>query len=271
MTLKLLVNGRPITDLCSYVENFTGFELPPAVVRETQPAANSSGSTTTAQTSSPPAPMTLTVEVEGRTLAERTRARDRVLQAMQGLLEIEMPDEFPGRVLRCVLAVDRPAVRHYSELKWVHPFQLLDIPLRSLDGCWLDTEPTIVALSVTPVACPIGSVAVAPRLELFGATTPVVNPSVAVVSAGGPVVATMPLVGSLAANQAFEADAEDAVTFRRTAGVRALEVQALGAVNEGLPLLDPADASDAVGLYPSLTVSSASGTPTGRAIYWRAW
>jgi hypothetical protein len=269
--VNILINGRPLTDLCSGVEDFDGFELPPAVVRETQQAANSGGSTTTAQTSAPPSPITLTVEIEGSSLAERTRARDRLLQSLQGLIEIEMPDEFPGRVLRCVLATDTPKVKHYSPLKSMHPFQMIVVPLRSLDGCWLDTEPTIVALTTTPVACPIGSVAVAPRLEVFGASTPVVNPSVAVVSAGGPIVGTMPLVGSLAADQAFEADAEDAVTFRRTAGVRALEVQALGAVNEGLPLLDPADASDAVGLYPSLAVSSASGTPTGRAIYWRAW
>jgi hypothetical protein len=267
----IIINGRPLSDLVAAILDFDGYTLPAAVVRETLAVPNTSAQQPSGTVAAQATPIDLTVEIRGTTLADRTRVRDALLGELSGLLEIEVPDEMPGRVLRCLLRDQRPTVRRWGGLNWAHGGQDLVIPLRALDGAWLDIEPTILALSTVPVACPIGTVSVAPRVEVFGATTPVVNPVVQQRTAGGTLAATLPLVGSLGAGVAIEVDTADALTYRRTTGTRALALDALGPIGASLPLLDPADASPAVGRFPTLALTATTGTPSGRVIYRRAY
>ncbi len=258
----ILVNGRPLTELVSNVLSLEPLFGPAVAVRSVAPAANSAGGVVSDTLTLQRQPLTLRVEVAGDSLVDREAHVTALARAFAGIVELEIPQLYPGRMLRVVLA-GAPTPQFYGGLPANHRLVDVALTLAPVDGVWLDTEPTVVALSATEAVCPVGAVAIAPAVELFGATTPVVNPVVSVRAAGGADVGQLTCAASLAATESLEIEAGAPITARRTAGVLALDLMAYSGGES--PILDPADGA------PTLRLAATSGTPTGRAIYRRAW
>lgn len=134
-----------------------------------------------------------------------------------------------------------------------------------------DINPLGYALSTSRVSCPMGTAPSRPVVVLStgGSATAVVNPVITVRSYGGEIIATMGFTGSIAQNDFWRIDMVRAQVTKSLAGV----------ASDGISLwtsgdfftLRPADAWYQLSLWPTVELSSSSGTPVGTISYTRQY
>jgi hypothetical protein len=174
----------------------------------------------------------------------------------------------PREQLRCFLTdVPQISVRGPKEHT---PSRDVELTFSRMDPGWIDRVPVVQALSATPVPVPVGRLATAPRVHLFGGSPAVQAPVVHVASATGQTIASAPLTGSLSTVQwlALEGATGDAQLTDN--GVRSFQQQRL-VKDAALPVLQGGDgfAGPFQAADPLVWLSASAGTPTGLLIGWR--
>jgi len=135
------------------------------------------------------------------------------------------------------------------------------------DGVGFQTAPDVRGLSTAWTACPIGTAVSSPVVLIHGAGAAFTNPVITVRNAGGDVVQTMGFTFSGGADDALRVDSARALVSKIASGV----------VTDGAsywtagdyPLLRPCDGNAEAGAYPTVALSSATGTAFGMISYRR--
>lgn len=258
------INGRTLDDLIFQSLMLEGHVAPILPTWEAVPLAQgASVLTPTARLSA--RRLRITVDLRPATLVDRVATQDALAGRLAGGLRIATTDA-PDRVWYATLAqvaVEMPAG------PVVNPLCVVDLDFTLHDARRGDLETQLRALSATPVACPTGTGVSAPTITLFGAATAVVDPVVTLARFDGEPVAALTLTGSLGTNTWLEIDCATEWIWLYTAGVK---TNALPYLDSGVfPLLAREDAAGVDGPYPLLSLSSASGTPTGLVAWRRTW
>jgi hypothetical protein len=269
---ELYVNQRALTSLVSavLVENWQldgliGGSVPTTPSLETANAGAVYGSSVTLQGRR----ITASLRVRAATIADRETYADALLIALSGLLELST-DAATGRVWYGVLAgtptMEAPGVFAIPVLDITFVFDLANPTRYALD-------PYTRALSTARVACPVGTLASQPRVWLYGNATPIVNPHVIVRSHTGEIVCDLALTVSLGSNTALDIGRTPERIESYAAGV--LQTGALAGLalytSGRFPVLSPDDANPAASAWPTVELSSDSGTPTGLLLAREAW
>jgi len=259
-----LINGQSLEDVVFQALDLSGHVARSAVLWDAAALAN--GSAVFLQSARTVGRrVRYSVELRPASLIERVAVQDALARRLAGVLELVTSDA-PARVLLGTLeeaTVGMPAGPIDN------PLYLLDLVFNVPDPRRYDVETQLRALSSTPVAVPVGAGATAPRIVLFGAATAVVNPVVHLYRGDGELAASLELVTSLGSNTWLDIDCQSEWVYRVASGVAtlALEVVAGGA----FPIFSAEDASTVAGPFPRVGLSSASGTPTGVALWRRTW
>jgi len=208
----------------------------------------------------------VTVELRPPSLVDRVATLDALYRRCAGVVPITS-DDAPSRVWYARLS---SATVELPQGNLVNPLCLVDLEFTAHDPRRFDLETQSRALSATPVACPTGTaVSIPPRLRLFGAATPVVDPVVQLLRFDGTVASELALKGSLGTDTYLDLDGATEWLYLVTAGVRTSGLHWL--LSGAFPQLSGEDAASSTGPYPLLALRSASGTPTGVALWRRAW
>jgi hypothetical protein len=262
--MSYTINGRSLSDLIWQSLLFDGGVAPAVVGRDAVETAYA-GPLLATRTRLSARSLTVTVDLRPALVADRPALVDAITRRLAGVLEI-VRDDAPSRAWYGVLQsarADLPAGN------LVNPLTILDLTFSVPDPRRHDRETQIRALSATPVACPTGTGASAPIVRLFGDATPVVNPAIILRSPGGATLSTLTLAGSLGANTWLDVDCATEWLHLWSSGTR---TSALAWLSGGaFPVLDGDDAAGPTGPYPTLAMSSASGTPTGVVLWRRSW
>lgn len=263
------VNRRPLVDLVYQILVLDGHlapSLPRAAMVTLAQAAGTFGSVVTVD----PRRITVGLDVRPSSLVDRQAVMDALKRRIhRELLEIET-DDLPGRVVRAVC--DSVTVEFYTGA-YANPVIYVSLSFTAADPARVDIEPLVYGLSTARTACPLGTETVAPRLWLYGASTPVVNPVILVRDHTGTEVMRLTLTGSLGTNDALVIDAATQTVDRFVAGVLQTGTNAgLGWVTSGrFPVLDPVHANPDAPVWGTVELSATSGTPTGLLAYHRRW
>jgi hypothetical protein len=258
------VNGRSLDDLIWQSLRFEGDVSPAATLRESAETAFGPPTLTT-RARLTTRTLTLSVDVRPALMTSRPAVLDALTRRLAGVLEIVRSDA-PERAWYGVL---QQATATLPAGNLVNPLTVLDLTFAVPDPRRADRDTQTRALSATPVACPTGTGTSAPTVRLFGASTAVVDPAVVLRRPSGETVATLTLSGSLGADTWLDIDCGSEWLYLYTAGTR---TNALAWLTGGaFPLLDGDDASGPDGPYPTLALTSASGTPTGLVLWRRSW
>jgi hypothetical protein len=258
------INGRSLADLIWQALRFEGDVAPALLVRDsTDTALGAPVLTTRARLTA--RTLILSVDVRPAAITNRPAVLDALTRRLAGVLEI-VRDDAPQRAWYGVL---QQVTAEMPAGNLVNPLTVLDLTFAVPDPRRVDRDTQLRALSATPVACPTGTGTSAPTVRLFGASTAVVDPVVVLRSPGGETLSTLTLTGSLGSNTWLDIDCASEWLYLYTAGTRtnALAWLAGGA----FPLLDGDDAAGPAGPYPTLAVTSTSGTPTGVVLWRRSW
>lgn len=138
------------------------------------------------------------------------------------------------------------------------------------DGVAERLAPDGYALSTSRVACPIWTAEVKPVIVVHGGGAALTNPVITVRNAAGDVVQTAGFTVSLGSNDALRLDCARALVSKIASGV-VTDALAAGYWTSGdyVLLLRPYDGFPEIGAYPSVELSSSTGTPTGLITYTR--
>lgn len=263
--MSVTINGRTLDALVYQVCELAGHVAPTTPQRAPVGLAGAPGVYGTELTVSP-REVTVGLDVRPTTLSDRQTVMDTLRRRLGGLLELTTLD-LPTRVLRCELqgvetdfysgAYAQTAV--YVRLRFV-----------AVDPARWDIQPLTYGLSTARTACPVGTDTSAPVLELYGSCT---NPAVTIFSHTGEQVAQMTFAATLGANDTLLIDCATQELQRWNAGVLQTGAQSgLTALTNGpFLLLSPEDADPMGTRWPTLSLSAASGTPTGLVRYFRRW
>jgi hypothetical protein len=203
--------------------------------------------------------ITQVVDLRPASLADRVTLQDAIADRCAGVCELITTDA-PDRRWWAVLDARVPEL---VTAPYASPIHVLTLRWRCQDARAEAVEPTLVALSGTPAALPLGASACAPVVTLFGAATPVVAPVIVCRYGSGARESRLTLSGSLGTGQSLTIDAARETVWLTSGGTT---LQALDRVVDGLfPVLDPADGP------VTLHCEATSGTPTGVARYRRMW
>lgn len=129
------------------------------------------------------------------------------------------------------------------------------------------------ALTTSRTSCPIGTAESYPVILVHGGGAALTNPVITVRNAAGDVVQTMAFVVSLGANDALRIDSARAQVSKVTSGV-ITDALAAGYWPSGsgdFPLLRPYDGWIENGVYPTVELSSSTGTAVGDISYTRRY
>lgn len=148
-----------------------------------------------------------------------------------------------------------PGVAARVELEW-----------QALDPAWRDTSDTSVVLSGVAAACALGTAKSWPVITLDGAVTPVVDPVIEYRTNAGVLLTSLTLTISLGAGDTVVVDM-DARTITDPSSAIDPSLRTAGSYFA----LDPYDDDWLTDVYPTLKLSSTSGTPTGSAVYRKRW
>jgi hypothetical protein len=256
--MTLHINGRSLDDLAWQTLTQTG-HLAPTLARRPVVDRGDGAPTWTTTLTAGERTITQLLDMRPHTLADRVTLLDTVAARCAGVCELTTTDA-PDRRWWAVLD-DRTV--DLVTAPYVNPIHLLTLRWRCQDARAEAVEPTVLALSSTPVVVPLGVSASAPVVTLFGASTPVVDPEIVITYGGGAREGRLSLTGSLAAGESLTLDAA-AESMRLTTGGNT--VSALARLGSGVwPVFDPADGPITVAL------TATSGTPTGVSRHRRMW
>ncbi len=269
---NLYVNQRELTSIVSavLVENWQldgviGGSVPTTASLETANAGAVYGSTLTLAGRR----ITASLRVHAATISDRETYADALLIAFSGLLELST-DAASGRVWYGMLA-GTPTV----EIMGTFAMPVLDITFvfDLANPTRYALEPYTRALSTARVACPVGTLPSQPRVWLVGNATPIVNPHVIVRSHTGEIVCDLALTVSLGSNTYLDIGRTPERIESYAAGVLQTGTSAgLTLYTSGrFPILSPDDANPAASAWPTVELSSDSGTPTGLLLCREAW
>ena len=140
------------------------------------------------------------------------------------------------------------------------------------EGAAVRVAPDGIALSTTRVACPIGTAASYPVILIHGGGAVFTNPTITVRNAGGDIVQTMSMVFSGGANDVLRVDCARAQVDKISAGVvtDGLSYATLSGSSD-FPILRPYDGWVETATYPTVELSSVTGTVSGRITYSRRY
>ena len=265
----VLICGRPLNDLVWNVLKLEG-HLAPAVgafnvlARADGPAMFGSRVTVAGRS------IIVGLDLRPTTLTERTTTLDTLARLFSGALPVQFADDLT-RVTWCMLQ-GAPAITYYDAIHGV-PACYVEYTLAAVDPYRYDLDPTTVALTTSRASCMVGNTVSAPRIWLYGAATAVVDPIIIVRNAAGDEVSRLTFSVSLASTTALDIDCAAQTVDKYVAGVLQTGTSAgLGTVVSGdFPLLDPADGVPSLSRYPTIELTSTSGTATGLALYARRW
>jgi hypothetical protein len=263
------LNGRTITDLVYQILVLDG-HVAPSLLRAAVVSLAQAGGTFGSVVTVDPRRITVGLDVRPTSLADRQAIMDSLKRRLhRGVLEL-VTDDLPGRVLPVVC--DGVAVEFYTGA-YANPAVYVQVTFTAPDPSRVDVEPLVYGLTTARTACPIGTDSVAPRLWLYGASTPVVNPVVIVRDHTGTEVMRLTLTGSLGANDALAIDGATQQIDRFAIGVLQTGTNSgLGWLTSGrFPLLDPTDANPDAPAWGTIELAATSGTPTGLVAYHRRW
>ncbi len=175
-----------------------------------------------------------------------------------GLVELRIVDApevvLAGYLTRCILGgFDRQF--RANGLRVALTFTCPDP--RALSRC-----ATVVALTTSPAACPLGTAPVAPVIRIFGAAT---NPVLTYRTAGGVSRQTMGFTITLASTDYLEIDCEAKTVLKSVSGTVTNAIDTL--TSGDFPTLDPHDGDYLLSSWPTLEVSAGAG----EAAYRQAW
>lgn len=258
------LNGRTLDDLIWQSLQLDGTIAPAVLTRETTETLYGAP-LVTVRARLAPRTLTLVLDLRPALVSLRPALIDALTRRLSGVVEIVRSDA-PDRAWWGEL-VGADAEVPAGNL--VNPLTLLTLTFRLPDPRRFDRETIPRALSATPVACPVGTGVSAPVIRLFGAATPVVNPSVVLRSPAGQELARLPLTGSLGSNTWLDIDTTSQWLHLVSSGTRTVALSWLGVGT--WPLLDPQDAAGPSGPFPTLALEATSGTPTGVALWRRSW
>lgn len=134
-----------------------------------------------------------------------------------------------------------------------------------------DINPLGYALSTARTSCPLGTAPSRPVIILStgGSATAVVNPVITVRDQNGNPLQTMGFTGSIAQNDFWRIDSLRALITKSIAGT-ASDGSSLWTSGD-FPVLRPSDAWYELAAWPTVELSSSSGTPVGMIDYSRQW
>ncbi len=265
----MLINRQPLTDLVYQILVLDG-HLAPSLPKSSTVTLAQAGGVHGSVVTVDPRRITVGLDVRPSSLANRQAVMDSLKRRLlRGLLEIET-DDLPGRVLRATC--DSVTVEFYTGA-YANPVIYVGLSFVAPDPSRMDREPLVYGLSTARTACPLGTDTVAPRVWLYGASPSVVNPVIVQRDHTGAEVLRLTLTGTLATNDALVIDCAAQTLDRFVAGVLQTGTAAgLGWLTSGrFPLLDPSDANADAAVWPTLELTSTSGTPTGLVAYHRRW
>ena len=258
--MSLLINGASLDALVYAIYTLEGHLAPATLLRAPIERTDAPGGLAT-RVSVAARTLSHTVDLRPLTLPDRITLLETLLARCQGVTELRISDA-PDRRWWGVLQA-APLIE-LADAPYSNPQATVTLVWRLDDPRAEAIEPTVLALSGTATACPLWTGAVTPEVVLFGASTPVVNPVIEVVSPRGSVLSTLALTDSLGSGESLTIDSSTEAVWRRSGGATTL---ALGVIASGaFPILDPLD-SPRAGPWPALRLSATSGTPTGVVRY----
>lgn len=139
------------------------------------------------------------------------------------------------------------------------------------DGVAFRMQPDGYALTTTRIACPIGTAESRPVILVHGGGAAMTNPTITVRNASGDVVQTQVFTVSLGVNDALRIDSARCLISKVSAGT-ITDGMAAGYWTSGdFLLLRPYDGWIENAAYPSVELSSATGTAQGEISYRRGY
>lgn len=145
----------------------------------------------------------------------------------------------------------------------------ISITFECADPARYDVNPQGLALSTTRVSCPMGDAPTYPLIVAHGNGAALTNLVITVRDASGTVVQTMTFTNTIGAN---DYRIIDCLRTQITKSVAGTQSDAQSEWTSGdFPVLRPADAVYAVSAWPTIELSSSTGTAVGVASYSRAW
>jgi hypothetical protein len=147
----------------------------------------------------------------------------------------------------------------------IEPALILRVNMVAYDSAVYDNEPTVLAVTTTPRAIPLGTAPSGGTLYLMGSMSGTVTVTYA--SHTGETAGTLALTGTLAADEYLEVDfSERTITKVSNAGVRDETAYSFKSAGNWFPF-DPAHGVRSTAAWPSIAVSSG----TAVLIYRKAW
>jgi hypothetical protein len=262
----IYLNERPLSDLVRDILALDGYQSPSVAVRATLAGANAA-SVWSSSVTVPLRTITVGVHLEAATLVARTTAVDTLTRACRGLRLFRTTDA-PDREMWVELS--GVAVTFYDGA-FSHTSCRMTVTFTAADPVRVDLEPLLHGLSTARASLPVGTWTSAPTVTLNGASPSVVNPIIIVRNASGTETHRLTLTGTLATNDVLVINCAAQSIQRYVTGVLQTGTASGNAwLTSGVfPILDPSDAIDGTGITMELTATS--GTPTGLALYKRAW
>lgn len=265
----MLINRQPLTDLVYQILVLDG-HLAPSIPKASTVTLAQAGGVHGSVVTVDPRRITIGLDVRPSSLANRQAIMDSLKRRLsRGLLEIET-DDLPGRVLRATC--EGVSVEFYTGA-YLNQVVYVEVTFVAPDPSRIEREPLVYGLSTARTACPIGTDTVAPRVWLYGASPSVVDPVIVQRDHTGAEVLRLTLTGTLATNDALVIDCAAQTLDRFVGGVLQTGTAAgLGWLTSGrFPLLDQSDGTPDANTWPTLELTSTSGTPTGLMAYHRRW
>lgn len=140
------------------------------------------------------------------------------------------------------------------------------------EGVAVRLQPDGYALTTTRVACPIGTAESRPVILVHGGGAAMTNPVITIRNAAGDSVQTAGFTVSLGANDALRIDCARGSVSKIAAGVITDGLAAsYWTSGDYVLVLRPADGWVESAVYPSVELSSSTGTPVGEISYSRRY
>jgi hypothetical protein len=190
-------------------------------------------------------------------------AVDSIKALTSGLVRLRFADrttqEYRGGRLLGLVAAPRAALLSNRAFDLTLAVQFLD-PLR------YTITPTTVTLSSTPAACALGTALTFPVVTVTGACT---NPTITLKTSTGTTVGSLSITGSVGAGESLVIDCGAALVSLVAGGVSTPKLDWW--TGGDFFALDPADGVYATSAWPTLAITTASGTPAGSVTYSQRW
>lgn len=259
----IYVNGRDLSDVGLEPLSIGGWLDLPSISRSVEPLTNTTGHALGTGVRTAPRQISLSFSLRPQLLTDRAAAMDAVADTLTGLCELRFVDK-PNRVIRAYVETVT-TVAEGESVAMIEPALILRVGFIGYDAAVYDDEPTVLAVTTTPRAVPLGSIPSGGTLYLMGSLAGSVV--VTCRSHTGEAVGTLTLTGTLAADEYLEVSLSDrTITKVNNAGVRDADAYSFKSAGAWFSF-DPGHGVRTAGAWPSIEVSAGAAV----FIYRKAW